>query len=224
MPMKKYVARGRRTRLLKKKGRRPSSTRWLERQFRDPYVAQAKARGYRSRAAFKLIELDDKFHFLSRGARVADLGAAPGGWSQVAAERVGREGKIVAADILKMEPLPNTEILQIDLFARDAVSRLETALGGAADVVLSDMAAPTTGHRDTDHLRTLALFESAFDIAGRLLRPGGTFVGKFFQGGVSGELFARLKQRFKAVKHVKPPASRKESVEVYVVARGFRPA
>ncbi|MGQ0742183.1 MAG: RlmE family RNA methyltransferase [Alphaproteobacteria bacterium] len=220
--MKTPAKRSARVRLTKK-GRKASSTRWLQRQFSDPYVARAKAKGYRSRAAFKLIELDDKYRFLTRGARVADLGAAPGSWSQVAAERVGKEGRVVAADIVEMEPLADAEILQVDLSDVAAAERLRAALGGPADVVLSDMAAPTTGHRATDHLRTLSLFESAFDIAEHLLKPGGTFAGKLFQGCASGELLGRLRQRFKTVRHVKPPASRKESVELYIVAQGFRP-
>lgn len=216
------VGRGARVRVKSAKGRKPSSARWLARQLNDPYVAEAKTQGYRSRAAFKLIELDDKFHFLKRGAHVLDLGAAPGGWSQVAAQRVGREGKVVAADILEMEPIPGTEILQVDLSDFASAARLRVALGGPADVVLSDMAASTTGHRATDHLRTLSLFEAALDIAEYVLKPGGTFVGKVFQGGATNELLARVKQQFQNVKHVKPPASRSESAELYLVAMGFR--
>ena len=222
MKKRMTAGRGARVRVKSAKGRRASSTRWLARQLNDPYVAEAKTQGYRSRAAFKLIELDDKFHFLKRGGRVVDLGAAPGGWSQVAASRVGREGKVVAADILEMEPIPGTEILQVDLSDFASAARLRVALGGPADVVLSDMAASTTGHRATDHLRTLSLFEAALDIAEYVLKPGGTFVGKVFQGGATNELLTRVKQQFQNVKHVKPPASRSESVELYLVATGFR--
>jgi len=204
------------------KGRGVSSTRWLERQLNDPYVREAKAKGYRSRAAFKLVELDHKYHILKPGARVLDLGAAPGGWSQVAAARVGAAGRVVAADILDMESLHGVEILQADLLATGTPARLKEALGGPADVVLSDMAAPTTGHRPTDHLRTLALLEAALDMADAVLKPGGSFVGKAFQGGASGEILVRIKQHFREVHHVKPPASRAQSVELYLVATGFK--
>lgn len=203
-------------------GRTVSSQRWLARQLNDPYVRAAKAKGYRSRAAFKLAELDDKFRFLRKGATVLDLGAAPGGWSQVAKSRVGEGGRVLAADILEMEPLPGVEMLQLDLLENEAAGRLKQALGGKADVVLSDMAAPTTGHRATDHLRTMALLEAALDLAEAVLAPGGAFVGKVFQGGTTGDLLARIKQRFAEVRHVKPPASRSQSVELYVVALGFR--
>ena len=204
------------------KGREVSSTRWLARQLNDPYVREAKEKGYRSRAAFKLIELDAKFHFLRKGAVVLDLGAAPGGWSQVAAARAGETGRVVAADILQIEPIAGVEILEADLRDAATSARLAAALGGAADVVLSDMAAPTTGHRPTDHLRTTALFEAALDVAEQVLKPGGVFVGKVFQGGATGELLARVKKRFRDVRHVKPPASRAESVELYLVATGFK--
>jgi 23S rRNA (uridine2552-2'-O)-methyltransferase len=204
------------------KGRGASSARWLERQLNDPYVRQAKAKGYRSRAAFKLAELDDKFRFLTSGARVLDLGAAPGGWSQLAHERVGAKGRVVAADILEMMPLEGVEVVQADLLDPETALRVKSALGGPADVVLSDMAAPTTGHRTTDHLRTTALLEAALDLAEDVLKPGGAFVGKTFQGGASAALLTRIKQRFSEVRHVKPPASRQESVELYLVARGFK--
>lgn len=196
--------------------------RWLDRQLNDPYVREAKTKGYRSRAAFKLIELDSKFHFLKKGARVLDLGAAPGGWSQVAAARIGNTGRIVAADILPMEPIPGVEVFQADLTDNHVPAMLKEALGGPADLVLTDMAAPTTGHRATDHLRTLALFEIALDVAEDTLKPGGAFVGKVFRGGATGDLLARIKKLFADVKHVKPPASRAESVELYLVAKGFR--
>jgi 23S rRNA (uridine2552-2'-O)-methyltransferase len=222
--MKKRVTAGRgaRVRVKSAKARTASSTRWLERQLNDPYVAEAKAKGFRSRAAFKLLELDDKFHFLKRGGRVLDLGAAPGGWSQVAAARVGREGRVVAIDILEMEPIAGVHIFKADLTDADVPAQLKTALGGQADVVLSDMAAPTTGHRATDHIRTLALFEAALAVAEDVLKPGGAFVGKVFQGGATKELLDRAKQRFQTVKHVKPPASRAESVELYLIALGYK--
>jgi 23S rRNA (uridine2552-2'-O)-methyltransferase len=206
------------------KGRKTSSTRWLARQLNDPYVAEARARGFRSRAAFKLMELDDKIHFLTRGAKLLDLGAAPGGWSQVARDRIGPSGIIVAADILPMEPLADVEILQLDVTAAEAPDAIVAALDGPADVVLSDMAAPTTGHRPTDHLRTVALFEIALETAEAVLKPGGVFVGKLFQGGAAPELLARLRKNFRQVKHVKPPASRAQSVELYLVGLGFRGA
>jgi 23S rRNA (uridine2552-2'-O)-methyltransferase len=207
---------------VKSKGLKASSTRWLERQLNDPYVTAAKAGGYRSRAAFKLVELDDKFHFLKSGARVLDLGAAPGGWSQLAKARVGAKGRIVAADILDIEPISGVELLKLDLTSAEAPAAIRTALGGEADVVLSDMAAPTTGHRATDHLRTTALFEAAIETAEDVLKEGGAFVGKVFQGGAGPELLKRLRRSFREVKHVKPPASRAESVELYLVALGFR--
>lgn len=213
---------GARVRVKTAKGRGVSSTRWLARQLNDPYVREAKAKGYRSRAAFKLAELDNKFRFLRKGALVLDLGAAPGGWSQVAAERVGASGRVVAADVLEMAPIPGVETVEADLLDAGAGARLQELLGGKADVVLSDMAAPTTGHRATDHLRTTALFEAALDVAEQVLKPGGAFVGKVFQGGATGDLLARVKQRFREVKHVKPPASRAGSVELYLVATGFK--
>jgi len=203
------------------RGRTASSVRWLERQLNDPYVAAAKAKGYRSRAAFKLKELDQRFRLIKRGARVLDLGAAPGGWSQVAAERVG-DGRVVAADILEMEPLPGVTILQLDMLDEAAPAAVKRALEGPADVVLSDMASSTIGHRQTDHIRTLALFEAAFDLALEVLKPGGAFVGKVFQGGATNEILTLVKRHFAEVKHVKPPASRAESVELYLVALGFK--
>ena len=204
------------------KSRKASSNKWLERQLNDPYVRAAKTKGYRSRAAFKLIDLDDQFHFLKAGARVLDLGAAPGGWSQIARQRVGARGRVVAADILAMEPIDDVTFFQVDLLHAETPALLQIALGGPADVVLTDMAAPTTGHRQTDHLRTSALLEAALNVAVDTLKSGGAFVGKVFQGGATGELLQRLKKSFKTVKHVKPPASRAESVELYLVALGFR--
>jgi 23S rRNA (uridine2552-2'-O)-methyltransferase len=202
--------------------RTSSSNRWLERQLNDPYVREAQKKGYRSRAAFKLIELDDKFHFLKKGARVLDLGAAPGGWSQVALARVGATGKIVGADILPTEPIAGVELFEADLTDAEVPPMLKDALGGPADVVLTDMAAATTGHRATDHLRTLALFEIALQVAEDTLKPGGIFVGKVFRGGATGDLLQRIKKLFRDVKHVKPNASRAESVELYLVATHFR--
>ena len=210
------------------KGRKVGSTRWLQRQLNDPYVEEAKRRGYRSRAAFKLTEIDDRYHFLKPGMVVLDLGAAPGGWSQIAAERVGSaegKGHVLAVDLSPIEPLPGVEVLTQDVSADDAPAAIHAALkGGRADVVLSDMAAPATGHRSTDHLRVVALVEAALDLAEDVLKPGGTFLAKVFQGGAGGELVAKLKRSFAKVHHVKPKASRKESPEVYVLATGFRGA
>ena len=185
-------------------------------------MREAKARGYRSRAAFKIVELDSKFRLFKKGARILDLGAAPGGWSQVAAARVGDTGKVVAADVLEMEPIPGVEIFLADLTDAHVPAMLKEALGGPADVVMTDMAAPTTGHLATDHIRTIALVEIALEVALDTLKPGGACVGKVFQGGSSSDLLAGLKKAFREVKHVKPPASRAESVELYVVALGFK--
>jgi 23S rRNA (uridine2552-2'-O)-methyltransferase len=196
-----------------------SSRAWLQRQLNDPYVAAAKGKGYRSRAAFKLVELDEKFRLLKKGAKVLDLGAAPGGWSQVA---VAKGATVVAADVLAIEPIAGVTFFQADLTDAATPALLKEALGGPADLVLTDMAAPTTGHRATDHIRTIALVEIALDVAEDTLRPGGAFVGKVFQGGATGDLLARIKRRFREVKHVKPPASRSDSVELYLVALGFK--
>jgi len=208
------------------KKRKPSSTRWLQRQLNDPYVHEARAQGYRSRAAFKLAELDDRFHLLRPGQRVVDLGAAPGGWTQVAIERVNpggpKGGVVVGIDILEWDPLPGATTLVGDFLADDAPARLIDALGGPADLVLSDMAAPATGHGGTDHLRIVALVEVALDFALSVLAPGGSFVAKVFQGGTEKTLLDTLKRRFATVRHAKPPASRAESAETYVVATGFR--
>jgi len=205
--------------------RKPSSTRWLSRQLNDPYVAEAHRRGYRSRAAFKLIELDDRFRLLRPGQRVVDLGCAPGGWTQVAVERVGSNkgrGIVVGVDLAPTVALSGAVLLLGDL--RDAAISvtLEDALGGAADVVLSDTAPAATGHASTDHLRIVALAEDAFDLASQILKPGGAFVAKVFQGGAEGALLASLKRGFAQLRHAKPPASRAESAETYVVATGFR--
>jgi 23S rRNA (uridine2552-2'-O)-methyltransferase len=221
---------GRNTKVKLKKAARfkPSSQAWLARQLNDPYVAQAKRDGYRSRAAYKLAEMDDKYRFLKAGAAVVDLGAAPGGWSQVAAERVkadGGKGAVVALDYLSIDPIPGVTVLQQDFTTPEAESRLFEALGGrAADAVLSDMAAPTTGHRQTDHLRIMGLAEEAYAFARRVLAPGGTFLSKVFQGGTEGTLLTELKRDFTTVRHVKPGASRAESPELYVLATGFRGA
>ncbi|MGB0749251.1 MAG: RlmE family RNA methyltransferase [Magnetospiraceae bacterium] len=217
--------RGRRTaavRVKSAKGRKLSSTRWLQRQLNDPYVQEAKRQGYRSRAAFKLLEIDEKLHVLTTGARVVDLGAAPGGWSQVAAAKVGSNGKVVALDINPMDPLAGVTVLHQDFMADDAPEKLKAALDGPADVVLSDMAAPVTGHAQTDHLRIIALCETALEFAREVLSPGGVFIAKVFQGGTEGNLLRDMKRDFQTVRHIKPPASRKESPETYVVAAGFR--
>ena len=206
------------------KHRTASSRAWLERQINDPYVARAKREGFRSRAAYKLSEIDDKFHLLKVGARVVDLGAAPGGWSEVAARRVGGSGRVVALDILEMKPIAGVEFLQLDFLDESAPAKLKALLGGKADVVLSDMAANATGHRQTDHLRIMALAEAAALFAREVLAPGGAFVCKVLQGGTESGLLAELKRDFETVKHVKPPASRTDSAELYLMARGFRGA
>jgi 23S rRNA (uridine2552-2'-O)-methyltransferase len=208
------------------KGRKIGSTLWLQRQLNDPYVARARAEGYRSRAAFKMLELDERYKLLHRGNRVVDLGAAPGGWSQVAAKAVGSTDEhplVVGIDYLDMDPIPGVILLKKDFTEDDAPQMLIDALGGRkADVVLSDMAAPTTGHRATDHLRIVHLVEIAADFAIQILNPGGSFVAKVFQGGTEHELLAMLKQHFATTLHAKPPASRSESAETYLVAKGFR--
>lgn len=201
------------------RGRSPASQRWLERQLNDPYVQAARAQGWRSRAAFKLIGLDDRFRLIRRGARVVDLGAAPGGWTQVALRRGA--ARVVALDLLLMDPVPGAALVQGD-FADPAVAeRLAALLGGAADLVLSDMAPNTTGHTATDHLRIMALAESALDFAAGVLAEGGGFVAKVFQGGSERPMLELMKRRFRSVRHAKPPASRKESSELYVIAQGF---
>jgi len=207
------------------KSRTLSSKLWLDRQLNDPYVARAKREGFRSRAAYKLIEIDDKYRFLKPGCRVVDLGAAPGGWSQVAAQRVGVEagrGRVVAIDLLDMDPVPGVEFLVLDFLDPDAPDRLKAMLGGPADVVLSDMAANATGHRKTDHLKIVGLVEAAVAFAAEVLAPGGVFLAKVLQGGTEGELLAQLRRDFATVRHVKPPASRAGSAELYVLATGFR--
>ena len=204
------------------KNRSLSSKLWLERQLNDPYVARAKREGYRSRAAYKLIEIDDKHHVLKAGARVLDLGAAPGGWSQVARQRVGGKGRVVAIDILEMDDVAGVDFTQLDFLDPAAPDKLKAMLGGPADVVLSDMAANATGHRQTDHLKIMALVDAGAEFAREVLRPGGAFLAKVIQGGTENELLAMLKRDFTSVKHVKPAASRADSAELYVVATGFR--
>jgi len=201
-----------------------SSRLWLERQLNDPYVARARREGLRSRAAYKLAEIDDKARFLKKGARVVDLGAAPGGWSQVAAKRVGapQEGRVVAIDLLPMNAVPGVDFVQLDFLDPLAPKKLKARLGGAADVVLSDMAANATGHRKTDHLKIMALVETAAEFAREMLAPGGTFLAKVLQGGTEAALLAALRRDFTTVKHVKPAASRSDSAELYLLASGFR--
>jgi 23S rRNA (uridine2552-2'-O)-methyltransferase len=218
--------RGLRERVKTARGRKVSSQRWLERQLNDPYVARSRQEGYRSRAAYKLIEIDERYRLLRKGSRVVDLGAAPGGWSQVAAARVGssdEDPRVVAVDYLEMDPLPGVVALQQDFLEPGAPAAIRSALGGhKADIVLSDMAAPTTGHRTTDHLRIVALCEAAADFAREILAPGGHFLAKVFRGGTEHTLLANLKRDFAKVHHVKPPASRPDSPELYLLAMGFR--
>ncbi|EAQ35483.1 ribosomal RNA methyltransferase RrmJ/FtsJ [Nitrobacter sp. Nb-311A] len=205
--------------------RKLSSKLWLERQLNDPYVAQAKREGWRSRAAFKLIEMDDKHRFLKPAMTVVDLGAAPGGWSQVAAQRVGAtegKGKVIAIDLLEMPEIVGVTFARLDFLDNNAPDKLLAMMGGAADVVLSDMAANTTGHRKTDQLRMVGLVESAAAFAADVLRPGGTFIAKVFQSGADAGLLVQLKRDFQTVRHVKPAASRQDSSERYVLATGFR--
>ena len=203
------------------RGRTASSTRWLERQLNDPYVRQAKAEGYRSRAAYKLAELDDRFALLKRAERVVDLGIAPGGWSQVVRKRAPKAA-VVGIDLLPTEPIEGVTIFQMDFMADEAPQALAEALGGPPDLVLSDMAANTVGHKQTDHLRTMGLVEAAAHFAVETLAEGGAFVAKVLAGGTDTDLLALLKQHFRTVKHAKPPASRKGSSEWYVVAQGFK--
>ena len=213
--------RGPRQRVRTARGRTASSTRWLERQLNDPYVHKAKAENYRSRAAYKLLELDERFGLLKGAAAVVDLGIAPGGWSQVVRRRAPR-AKVVGIDLLPTDPIDGVEILQMDFMDDSAPERLTAALGGPADLVMSDMAANTVGHPQTDHLRTMGLVEAGLDFAKGVLRPGGAFVAKVLAGGADNNLVAELKRHFASVKHAKPPASRKDSSEWYVVAQGFK--
>ncbi|MDJ1160184.1 RlmE family RNA methyltransferase [Chelatococcus sp. SYSU_G07232] len=201
-----------------------ASTRWLERQLNDPYVARAKREGYRSRAAYKLLEMDEKYRLLKPGQRVVDLGAAPGGWAQVAARKVGApgRGRVVGIDLLDIEPIPGVDFVQLDFLAPEAPDKLFALLGGPADVVMSDMAANATGHKKTDHLKIMGLAEAAVDFARQVLAPGGIFLAKVLQGGTENTLLADLKRDFAVVRHVKPAASRADSSELYVLATGFR--
>ncbi|MFY9991804.1 MAG: RlmE family RNA methyltransferase [Rhodoplanes sp.] len=206
-------------------GRTAAQKRWLERQLNDPYVSRAKREGWRSRAAYKLIEIDDKYRLLRPGARVVDLGAAPGGWSQVAAKRVGAaegRGTVIAIDLLDMPPIPGVDVLKLDFLDPEAPGRLKAMLGGEADLVLSDMAANATGHRQTDHLRIMGLAEAAAAFAREVLKPGGGFLCKVLRGGTEATLLAALKRDFAQVRHVKPAASRSDSAELYLLATGFR--
>jgi 23S rRNA (uridine2552-2'-O)-methyltransferase len=212
---------GLRQRVKTAKGRKVGSTKWLERQLNDPYVKRAKAEGYRSRASYKLIELDERFHFFKGAKRVVDLGIAPGGWSQVVRQRLP-QAVVVGIDLLATDPLEGVEILHMDFMDEKAPDLLREALGGQADLVLSDMAANTVGHPQTDHLRTMALVEAGLLFATEVLRPGGAFVSKVLAGGADSSLVAELKRNFATVKHAKPPASRKGSSEWYVVAQGFK--
>ncbi|PTW60524.1 23S rRNA Um-2552 2'-O-methyltransferase [Breoghania corrubedonensis] len=218
--------RGMHVRVKTARGRRSSSTRWLQRQLNDPYVRRAKQEGYRSRAVFKLLEINEKHDFIKPGMRVVDLGAAPGGWSQIVADRVGstdEDPHVVAIDFLDMDEIPGVIFLKKDFLDDDAPDALKNALGGhKADLVLSDMAAPTTGHKQTDHLRTTHLFEVAADFAREVLVPGGVFLSKVFRGGTENALLAELKKEYVSVHHLKPPSSRKESPELFVLAKGFR--
>jgi 23S rRNA (uridine2552-2'-O)-methyltransferase len=212
-------------RIKSRKGRSPSSKRWLKRQLNDPYVARAKREGLRGRAAFKLMEIDEKHRLLEQAARVVDLGAAPGGWSQVAAQRVGAKegrGQVIAVDLLPMAPVPGVQSVQLDFLDPHAPERIKARLAGPADVVLSDMAANATGHRKTDHLRVMVLAEAAADFAREVLAPGGAFLCKVLQGGTEATLLAQLKRDFTTVRHVKPSASRADSAELYLLATGFR--
>ncbi len=208
---------------VKSAGKRTLSSKlWLERQLNDPYVARAKAEGWRSRAAYKLIELDERFQLLKPGQKILDLGAAPGGWSQLAIKKVGSRGRVIGIDLLDIDPIPDVEFTVMDFNDQDAPDRLKAMLGGRADGVMSDMAANATGHKKTDHLRIVALAELAAALACEVLAPGGFFVAKVLQGGTEGDLLAMLKRDFAIVRHVKPKASRADSSELYVLATGFR--
>jgi 23S rRNA (uridine2552-2'-O)-methyltransferase len=218
-------ARSLKQRLKTARKRTLSSQKWLERQLNDPYVARAKREGYRSRAAYKLLEIDEKYHLLKPGQRVVDLGAAPGGWAQIAARKVDSatgKGRVVGIDLLPIDALPGVDFIQLDFLDETAPQKLVEMLGGPADIVMSDMAANTTGHKKTDHLRIMGLAEAAIHFAREILAPGGAFIAKVFQGGTEGHLLADLKRDFATVRHVKPAASRAHSSELYVLATGFR--
>lgn len=215
-------AGGLKVRVRTAKGRKLSSKLWLERQLNDPYVQAAKREGYRSRAAYKLAELDEKYKLLKPGMTVVDLGAAPGGWTQVAVAKVGAKGKVLGIDLTPVEPIAGATLITQDFLAEEAPDQLKALLGGPADVVMSDMAAPATGHPQTDHLRIIGLCEAAAEFAREVLAPGGTFLAKVLRGGTEGTLLTQLKRDFTTVKHAKPPASRADSAEIYVIATGFR--
>jgi len=213
------------TKVKSARGRKLSSTLWLERQLNDPYVVEARARGYRSRAAFKLIQLDDKYKLLKSGDSVVDLGAAPGGWTQIAIDRVGAlkgKGQVLALDILEMEPMAGAKVIQLDFTEDGADEKVKAMLGGPVNAVISDMAAPTTGHRQTDHIRIVYMCELALHFAVDVLAPGGVFIAKVLKGGTENELLDLMKKNFTVVRHAKPEASRSDSREAYVVATGFR--
>ncbi len=207
------------TRVRSARGRKNSSTRWLQRQLNDPYVNRAQKEGYRGRAAFKLVEMNEKLDFLKEGMTIVDLGSAPGGWSQVASTY---KAKIVALDLLEMEEIPGVDFIQMDFMDNDAPDKLKDMLGGSADVVMSDIAPNTTGHKQTDHLRIMAVVEAAFYFACEVLKPDGLFIAKVFQGGAQNTILAEMKKQFKTIRHIKPPASRKDSSEQYLVASGFK--
>lgn len=220
MSKKPPASRVKKQRVKNQASRSNSSARWLDRHINDPYVHEAQRQGYRSRAAFKLLEMDERLRLLKPGLRVVDLGAAPGGWSQVLSRK--EMGQIVAIDILPMDDLPGVAFIQLDFTDNEAPDKLKDMLGGKADLVLSDLSPNTTGHKQTDHLRMMALVEMAWEFASEVLEIGGSFVTKVFQGGTEAELLAQIKPRFKAVRHIKPPASRKDSSEMYLVAQGFK--
>jgi len=217
---KKRTSRDAYTRVKSARGRKNSSTRWLQRQLNDRYVREAERLGYRSRAAFKLLQIDEKLKLIKKDMNIIDLGAAPGGWSQVAAQKGAR--KVVALDLLPMDEIPGVTFLQMDFMDDDAPEALINAIGEGADIVLSDLSPNTTGHKQTDHIRIMALVELAYDFARQILKPDGIFIAKVFQGGAQSEVLTQMKKDFKTVKHMKPDASRKQSAEQYVIATGFR--
>tara|TARA_R110002050_G_scaffold847_7_gene6042 strand:- start:15612 stop:16310 length:699 start_codon:yes stop_codon:yes gene_type:complete len=211
--------------LKKSRGRSISSQRWLQRQLNDPYTQEAQRMGYRSRAAFKLLQINEKYNIIKPNMRVVDLGAAPGGWCQILTQHIDTTkpgNEVLALDILEMEPMPGVTVMQMDFEDHDAPDQLKSKMSGPADLVLSDMAPPTTGHKNTDHLRIMSLVEMAYDFSEQIMAPGGTFVAKVFQGGTEQEILKRLKQNFDKVHHFKPPSSRKDSSEMFVVALGFK--
>lgn len=216
------LTRGQKARVKTSRGRKISSVRWLQRQLNDPYVDAANRDGYRARSAYKLLELDEKFSFLRKAKSIVDLGAAPGGWTQVALKNCGRKARVVGIDLLEVAPLDGATFLEMDFTTDAAEEKLLDLLDGPVDLVMSDMAAATTGHQQTDHIRTLALVEVAFDFAKKTLGEGGNFVTKVFRGGADQEMLAQMKMCFKSVRHFKPPASRAESAETYLVAQGFK--